>query len=33
MIRATFEQFERTQSAAATKVCAIYRNNVETAAR
>lgn len=26
-IRETFERFERTQSAAAAKVCAIYRNN------
>lgn len=33
MIRATFERFERTQSAAAAKVCAIYRNSFEAAAR
>jgi hypothetical protein len=29
-LRATFERFERTQSAAAAKVCAIYRNSMET---
>lgn len=29
-LRATFERFERTQSAAAAKVCAIYRNSFGT---
>jgi hypothetical protein len=32
-LRATFDRFERSQSAAAAKVCAIYRNSVETFAR
>jgi len=27
-LRATFERFDRTQSAAAAKICAIYRNSV-----
>lgn len=27
-LRATFDRFERTQSAAAAKVCAIYRNSL-----
>ncbi len=29
-MRATFEQFERGQSAAAAKVCALYRNSMGT---
>lgn len=29
-MRATFEQFERSQSAAAGKVCALYRNSTGT---
>jgi hypothetical protein len=28
-LRASFERFDRTQSAAAAKVCAIYRNSME----
>ena len=27
-LRAAFERFDRTQSAAATKVCALYRNSM-----
>jgi hypothetical protein len=27
-LRATFERFDRSQSAAAAKICAIYRNSV-----
>jgi hypothetical protein len=33
VLRATFDQFERTQSAAAAKICAVYRNSMETVAR
>jgi hypothetical protein len=32
-LRATFDQFERSQSAAAAKICAVYRNSMESAAR
>jgi hypothetical protein len=32
-LRATFDRFERSQSAAAAKICAVYRNNMEGAAR
>jgi hypothetical protein len=32
-MRATFDRFERNQSATATKICAVYRNSVETVAR
>jgi hypothetical protein len=32
-LRATFDRFERTQSAAAAKVCAIYRNSVSALSR
>jgi hypothetical protein len=31
-MRATFERFERSQSAAAAKICAIYRNSKEVPA-
>ena len=27
-MRAIFERFDRTQSAAAVKICALYRNNI-----
>jgi hypothetical protein len=30
---AAFERFERSQSAAAAKICAIYRNSVDAASR
>ena len=30
-LRATFERFDRTQSAAAAKICAIYRNSMAPA--
>lgn len=30
-IRASFERFDRTQSAAAAKVCAYYRNDMSAA--
>jgi hypothetical protein len=32
-MRATFDRFERSQSAAAAKICAVYRNSMETLAR
>ena len=32
-MRATFDRFERSQSAAATKICAVYRNSMETVVR
>jgi hypothetical protein len=32
-MRATFDRFERSQSAAAAKICALYRNSVEIVAR
>ena len=32
-MRASFEQFERSQSAAAAKICSVYRNSMETLAR
>jgi hypothetical protein len=32
-MRATFDRFERSQSAAAAKICAVYRNSMETVAR
>jgi hypothetical protein len=32
-LRASFERFDRSQSAAAAKVCAIHRNNMDGAAR
>jgi hypothetical protein len=32
-LRATFDQFERSQSAAAAKICALYRNSMETVGR
>ena len=32
-MRASFDTFERSQSAAAAKICAIYRNSMETVAR
>ena len=31
-LRATFERFDRTQSAAAAKICAIYRNSMGSVA-
>ncbi|HEY0442223.1 MAG TPA: hypothetical protein VGD36_19315 [Xanthobacteraceae bacterium] len=32
-IRAALERFDRTQSAAAAKICAFYRNNLESTGR
>jgi hypothetical protein len=32
-MRASFDQFDRSQSAAAAKICAIYRNSMETVVR
>lgn len=32
-LRAAFERFDRTQSAAAAKICAFYRNNLESTER
>jgi hypothetical protein len=32
-LQASFERFERSQSATATKACAIYRNSMESVAR
>jgi hypothetical protein len=32
-MRATFAHFDRTQSVSAAKVCAIYRNDMESATR
>jgi hypothetical protein len=29
-MRATFDRFDRTQSAAAAKICALYRNSMDT---
>jgi hypothetical protein len=29
-MRAAFERFDRTQSAAAAKICALYRNSMDT---
>ncbi len=31
-MRATFERFERSQSAAAAKICALYRNSTQASA-
>ena len=32
-MRASFDQFERSQSAAAAKICAVYRNSMENVVR
>jgi hypothetical protein len=29
-MRAAFERFDRTQSAAAAKICALYRNSMDS---